>query len=749
MKKFLIFIILLTLVSSLYSQSLRVYDVDPSNYPMMKAKIIAFDAAGNLMTNLTPDDFSLVENLKEREIISVTCPTQPAPRAISVGVSFDVSGSMQMNYGGVYPIILAKDNALRLLEIIGPANWEMAIHTSDHRPLLLQDFSTNKILLNNIIQNIAIVGGGNDFVEQLYNTNNGILRITKDGKYKKIAILHTDGIWEKMKKAEEDEIINYCLQNNITLYTIVYTPGSLGKDGIKASLERISKETGGFIIHDVMQRDKAINLASEIRHFAQGGLPCEIHWLATPTCIEGAIFSKFKLFANNTEFDLHYEVKDALVAGMHFTPFQVDFGIKQPGSTYDTTISVRAFNSDFVVTNITTRNPQFDIFPKSFSLKSGESRNLTVTYTPTDTLFRIEQFEFTNDNCLITYLAFAGNRAGPRPTELTVIFPNGKEELIAGSDTLIIWDGVLPTDTVTIEYSIDNGLTWTLITRVGAGLKHKWNVPKRASKNCLARVTLNTTDTLLNLNLEMVHIQAGTYTRGNTGGYSGQLDESPTHQVTITNDFYIGKYEITQEQFQAVMYRNPSFHRGDSLPVEQVTWHDAIVFCNALSRFEGLQQVYRQSEDGQILFNTSANGYRLPTEAEWEFAARGGVATDFCNGDATHYFCQPLDPLLDQVAFYCGNSNDKTHQIGLKSPNAYGIHDMHGNVAEWCWDYYSDYGMAALTNPRGPSFGLERIIRGGGYDDLAQTCRSSFRFAFHPDGYLKKWGFRVARNKTD
>jgi len=749
MKKVIILLLLLTISVRLNSQSLRVYDVDPSNYPIMRAKVIAFDQSGKLITNLSPNDFVLIENLKEREITFVTCPIQPAPNAISVGVSIDISGSMQMNYGGIYPIILAKDHALRFLEIIGPSNWEMALQTSDHRPLLLKDFTNNKMTLNNIIQGISIVGGGNDFVEQLFNLNNGILQIAKTGKYRRIAVLHTDGIWDKMTKAEEDQIINFCRQNNITLFTIVYTPEQLGKSGVKSSLERISKESGGLIFYDVLQREKAINLANEIKHFAQGGLPCEIEWIATPTCIEGAIFSKFKLFSNNTEFDLVYEVKDVLVAGLHYNPPQLNFGVKTPGITHEEIITIRAYNSDFNITNITSRNPVFDIFPKSFTIKNGETRNLTVTYTPIDTTLTIDMFELINDNCKLSYIAFGGSQAGPRPNELTVIFPNGKEELIAGSDTLIIWDGVLPTDTVTIEYSIDNGLTWQLITRQGAGLKYKWNVPKRASKKCLARVTLNTGDTLLNLNMDMVLVKAGTYTRGNTGGYSGHLDESPTHEVTITNDFYIGKYEVTQEQFEAVMYRNPSFFRGDSLPVEQVTWLDAIVFCNALSRFEGLQQVYRQSEDGQILFNINANGYRLPTEAEWEYAARSGAATDFCNGDATHYFCQPLDVLLDEVAFYCGNSNEKTQKIGLKAPNAYGINDMHGNVAEWCWDYYSDYGMVALTNPRGPSFGLERIIRGGNYDDLAQSCRSSFRFSFLSDGSLKKWGFRVVRTKFD
>ncbi|MCZ2144195.1 MAG: SUMF1/EgtB/PvdO family nonheme iron enzyme [Ignavibacteriales bacterium] len=236
-----------------------------------------------------------------------------------------------------------------------------------------------------------------------------------------------------------------------------------------------------------------------------------------------------------------------------------------------------------------------------------------------------------------------------------------------------------------------------------------------------------------------VFVEGGTFTMGCTSeqGNDCEDDEKPSHQVTLS-DFYIGKYEVTQELWMSVMGSNPSWYKGSKLPVEKVSWYEAVEFCNRLSDREGLQRAYSGSGDN-ITCDFSSNGYRLPTEAEWEYAARGGKQTKnykYSGSDNT-----------GAVAWYDGNSGDKTHAVGLKQPNEIGIYDMSGNVWEWCWDWYGDYTSPSQTNPKGPSSGTWRVLRGGSWDDHARYCRVANRAYDMPDGRSSRNGFRLARTR--
>jgi formylglycine-generating enzyme required for sulfatase activity len=223
------------------------------------------------------------------------------------------------------------------------------------------------------------------------------------------------------------------------------------------------------------------------------------------------------------------------------------------------------------------------------------------------------------------------------------------------------------------------------------------------------------------------------------GSDNGDTDESPAHQVAVSS-FLVGTYEVTQEQYQIVMSKNPSYFPYDldalKRPVENVSWYDAIAFCNKLSEKEGLQRVYSiKGIDVQTDF--SKNGYRLPTEAEWEYAASGGVLS---NG-----FAYSGSENVGEVGWYESNSGSTTHQVGTKSPNELGIYDMSGNVWEWCGDWYGFYHSGAQTDPTGPVTGGYRAYRGGCWGYNAGTLRSSNRdylYPGHRDSYV---GFRVVR----
>ena len=243
----------------------------------------------------------------------------------------------------------------------------------------------------------------------------------------------------------------------------------------------------------------------------------------------------------------------------------------------------------------------------------------------------------------------------------------------------------------------------------------------------------------VNTLVRMVLVEGGSFTMGDTWG-DGEGDEIPTHLVTLSS-FYISRCEITQAQYRDVMDSNPSYFSGDNLPVEQVEWHDAVAFCNALSQREGLTPSY-MIDSINTTCDFSANGYRLPTESEWEYAARGGNQSEGYKYSGSN--------MVEEVAWCYTNSDSQTHYIGTKLANELGIYDMTGNVWEWCWDWKSTYSSKAQVNPTGPDSGRYRIFRGGGWapppDVLYQ--RVANRGAFAPVEEYKHRGFRIARAKN-
>jgi formylglycine-generating enzyme required for sulfatase activity len=220
--------------------------------------------------------------------------------------------------------------------------------------------------------------------------------------------------------------------------------------------------------------------------------------------------------------------------------------------------------------------------------------------------------------------------------------------------------------------------------------------------------------------LEMLLIPAGSFMMGDDE--KGSDKAKPVHKVTITKPFYLGKYEVTQEQWEAVMGKNPSWLKGPKNPVEQVSWDDCQKFLGKLNAKAGGQ----------------GGTFSLPTEAQWEYACRAGSTTRFCYGDA--------EAGLGDYAWYAGNSGKKSHPVGEKKPNAWGLYDMHGNVWEWCADYWlAAYAAEAATDPSGPATGTNRVTRGGCWSLPANFCRSTFR-SFRAPAYKGPFlGLRVAR----
>lgn len=237
--------------------------------------------------------------------------------------------------------------------------------------------------------------------------------------------------------------------------------------------------------------------------------------------------------------------------------------------------------------------------------------------------------------------------------------------------------------------------------------------------------------------VDMVLVAGGNFTMGSPNSEDGRVGNEVQHQVRVSS-FYMAKFDVTEGLYQSVMGSNPSTFTGDSnRPVENVSWDDAVSFCNRLSQRDGLQKVYTINGT-DVTADWSANGYRLPTEAEWEYAARGGQ-----EGASEHHVYAGSDD-LGQVGWYSVNSGRTTHPVGQKAPNALGLYDMSGNVWQWCWDWYGEYAYA-LNDPQGASWGSSRVIRGGCWGSEAQSARVAYRLYSTPFNRGNIMGFRLVR----
>jgi formylglycine-generating enzyme required for sulfatase activity len=229
--------------------------------------------------------------------------------------------------------------------------------------------------------------------------------------------------------------------------------------------------------------------------------------------------------------------------------------------------------------------------------------------------------------------------------------------------------------------------------------------------------------------MEFVYIEPGTFMMGSPADEPGHFPHETLHQVTLTQGYYMQITEVTQSQWKAVMGKNPSLFLdcGDDCPVEGVSWLDAQDFIEELNA-------------------TGEGTYRLPTEAEWEYACRAGTTTAFANGEITEIINPPpcnYDPVLNDIGWYCDNANNQTYPVAQKEPNAWGLYDMHGNVFEWCQDWFGYYPAGPVTDPINERVNNDKILRGGAWYSSPTYCRSATRFSVIPSYSDKAHGVRL------
>ncbi len=526
-------IALILLISySAYSQSLSVFDIDTSAFPTMKAKFFAFGADGKQITNYSTSDFKITENGTERTVTNVSCPAIPEPVILSIAISIDISGSMSSGEGGYPSVELGKTTATNLVNAFNMPPHDAAIQSCHATSFINQDFTTDKVKVLSAI-NMLKAGGDNDFVEHLLNPRTGILNIAKTGIHKKIAILCTDAWWYPLTANELQRCIDTCTKYGITFYPIIYSRKETEYAGIKVSLQAIADATGGHMYDGVIDNNGAKELANSLSLTLRVEKPCTIEWKSGYSCFGGITnLGIFLVPLKLTDNEKYLSPKKS-IAKLDVKPTGIMIWGVPAGKTKDTSVVIKSINGDFNVSNIIGTNPNFKIAPTSFQLKSNESKTLTVTYTPTDSLINSTTFDVINDLCeslIFVRAGFPGQKQ--KNPSFKVTHPNGGEKFGVGTDTIITWAGCGAEELVKLEYSTDAGKAWNSITGGATGLKYSWkNIPNPPGNLCLLKASIvideSTNDTnFIPLSGHTNDVRSVTYSPDGSKIASGSFDKT-------------------------------------------------------------------------------------------------------------------------------------------------------------------------------------------------------------------------------
>jgi formylglycine-generating enzyme required for sulfatase activity len=450
--------------------------------------------------------------------------------------------------------------------------------------------------------------------------------------------------------------------------------------------------------------------------------------------------------------------------------------------SYTVTVSRTGYNNKTsapVVVSLSTLSGNITISPNSGVTTGTE---LTATYSGSETV--AYQWEKDGSNVGTNSNKFTPTEAGSYTVTVSLAGYNNKTSApvvvspatLSGTITISPNSGVTVNTQLTATYSGSESVTYQWQkdgTNISGATSNKYT-PTEAGNYTVtvsltgynnktsAPVVVSAGPVTSPTGIVMVPIPAGTFIMGSPESEPNRESDETQHSVTLSA-FSMSKYQVTQAQYQAVIGASEdrtteTYGKGANYPIYYVNWYDAIVFCNKLSMMENLNPVYIiggstdpavwiANNGGSIptsgnatwnaaVMDKSKNGYRLPTEAEWEYACRAGTTTAYNTG-AT---------ISDNTGWYSGNSGSKTHEVGLKSANAWGLYDMHGNVYEWCWDWYKADITTDNTNPTGAVTGSNRVERGGCWNYDAQNLRSAFRYYIYPFIRVYNIGFRLVRS---
>ncbi len=463
-----------------YSQTLKFFDVDKSQFPILKGKFYAFDAA-QISQKPVHQDLTIRENGVSMPILSVVCPPDPDVQALSSVIMVDISGSMSTVYSTFTGLELAKTAATAWVNGLPKGLSEAAIGSFNDLNYINIDFTESRQALLSTLATLQPTGGTN-YDKGLLEPFAGALQLSKNAKYKKVIIYITDGLPNFEPNIQA--IIQEAKSQECTIFAI-----TLGLP-CPTSLRQITAQTGGAYFENVTTFQEAQTLYLSMLKTSQMAEACEIVWQSKHVCTENTQTATLEW--NGVSQSSNYTLEISRVSSLNFQPQKMLFSTGlSVGKPHDTTLQVTAKGSDFRVKNITSSESSFDIFPKQFTLKAGESKTLTVRYTPRDSSYYWSEFTFDTDICPQEYYAaarFSAKRSIPQKSTIQLSYPNGEEVLVAGGDTKIRWNGIPATDQVLLEVSSDNAASWQPIARNASGLEYPWRIPKNPGSQYRVRV---------------------------------------------------------------------------------------------------------------------------------------------------------------------------------------------------------------------------------------------------------------------
>jgi WD40 repeat protein/uncharacterized protein YegL len=484
-KCFFFLLIILLWPFSLMAQSISLFNIDPSGFPAIKADFYAFDSLGNRIYP-TVQDLQVLENGTPRKILNVNCPPPATFRPLSSVLVIDISGSMAAGVENVPNIELAKEAARTWVTSIPLNQSECAITSFDGLNYLNQDFTRNRASLLQAIEPLT-PQGNTDYDAALYNPLAGGLQITKKARYKKVIVFLTDG--SPTNPPQTNAIIAEAREQNCTIFCVAV--------GMKATpvLLELAKGTGGEVFDNITTLQEARTVYRKILSIAQSGNFCSVSWQGASTCSSAP--NQVELRLQQASGFNEYKIPPGGLASIQIQPAFIAFGKRAAGVSYDTIVTILAKNADITIQDIkpkfgfsgafTIENIQFPV-----QIPANGSKDFILRFAPQDSSTEYRSFEVEADLCPATFSATGGFPGRSKsPPSIRLVQPNGAEAFLLGGDTLIRWAGVAPSDSVRIEYSVNNGLGWQEIARKAGGLQYKWKkIPAPTSDKCLMRIRL-------------------------------------------------------------------------------------------------------------------------------------------------------------------------------------------------------------------------------------------------------------------
>jgi WD40 repeat protein len=467
MKRLIILFILSAL--SLQSQSISIFDIDNTNFPTMRAKFFAFDAAGS-QTRPSASELSLSEDRVNRVITNVSCPN----------LRYTLSACIMVDtYSYIY---LARKGAERFVSFLQMPPDEVGITYMSGAPLIHRDFTRDRVKAINATTTIPSAPGV-DIQRMFYaEKTGGVPFITPRRNDRKALILISDLHCPNLN-LDEKRLYADAKANGIRIFSVL-----LGTTDYSGLFKRVAKETNGVVFEKVTSEAQIYNVLEEIARRLTIE-PCIIEWQSDYVC-KSSNYIETELNYQNAEDNENYTISYENKAELTFSPAYITFENPPINTKISQEVTITAKKKDFNISDIILSNPLFEITPKSLTIPANQSRKLMVSYTASDSAYTFCKFEIKSDICDKSFFVGAGWKGiKPKIKSLKLTHPNGGETFVAGSDTVITWEGIPATDTVSLDYSIDSGKNWKNITEKATGLKYLWkNIPLPPSYNCLIRV---------------------------------------------------------------------------------------------------------------------------------------------------------------------------------------------------------------------------------------------------------------------